>query len=158
MLFTIRTTTASIELFVLSHSDFPSLRSDYTGHFTNKYSKYFNLTIQIRFLAVQWSHISTMASLITGNSIDCSTDWSGWRNKNIKAGHPWWRHQMETLSASVDLCEGNPPVTGGFPSQRPVTLWRLNKRLSKHSRRHRSHCNDWPFVRRMVASSVTNAL
>ena len=33
----------------------------------------------------------------------------------------WWRHQMETFSASLALCEGNPPVTGGFPSQRPVT-------------------------------------
>ena len=28
---------------------------------------------------------------------------------------------METFSALLALCEGNPPVTGGFPSQRPVT-------------------------------------
>ena len=27
----------------------------------------------------------------------------------------WWRHQMETFSALLALCEGNPPVTGGFP-------------------------------------------
>ena len=33
----------------------------------------------------------------------------------------WWRHQGETFSALLDLYEGNPPVTGGFPSQRPVT-------------------------------------
>ena len=33
----------------------------------------------------------------------------------------WWRHQMETFSALLALCEGNSPVTGGFPSQRPVT-------------------------------------
>ena len=33
----------------------------------------------------------------------------------------WWRHQMETFSALLTLCEGNPPVTDGFPSQRPVT-------------------------------------
>ena len=38
------------------------------------------------------------------------------------------------------LCEGNPPVAGGFPSQRPVTRSfddffdvRLNKRLNKQS-------------------------
>ena len=44
---------------------------------------------------------------------------------------------METFSASLVLCEGNPPVTGGFPSQRPVTRsfdfffdLCLNKRLS----------------------------
>ena len=50
----------------------------------------------------------------------------------------WWRHQMETLLA---LCEGNSPVTGEFPSQRPVARsfgvffdLRLNTRLSKPSR------------------------
>ena len=31
------------------------------------------------------------------------------------------RHQMETLSALLTLCEGNLLVTGGFPSQKPVT-------------------------------------
>ena len=49
------------------------------------------------------------------------------------------------------LCDGNPPVTGGFPSQRPVTRsfdvfidLGLNKQLSKQSKRwwresHRAH-------------------
>ena len=54
----------------------------------------------------------------------------------------WWRHQMETVSALLVLCEGNPLVTGGFPSQRPVTerfnifvdLY-LKKRLIKQSAR-----------------------
>ena len=46
---------------------------------------------------------------------------------------PWWRHQVETFSALLALCEGNE-----LPSQRPVTRsfgvffdLRLNKRLSK---------------------------
>ena len=54
----------------------------------------------------------------------------------------WWRHQMETFSAWLALCEANPPVTGGFPSQCPMTRCfdvffdlRLNKGLSKQSRR-----------------------
>ena len=54
----------------------------------------------------------------------------------------WWRHQMETFSVSLALCEGNPPVTDGLSSQWPVTRtfdvffdMRLNKRLSKQSRR-----------------------
>ena len=49
---------------------------------------------------------------------------------------------METFSVSLALCEGNSPVTGEFPSQRPVTQsfgvlfdLRLNKRLSKQSKR-----------------------
>ena len=33
----------------------------------------------------------------------------------------WRHHQMVTFSALLVLCEGNPMVTGGFPSQRPVT-------------------------------------
>ena len=54
----------------------------------------------------------------------------------------WWRHQTEAFSTLLALCEGNIPVTGRLPSQRPVTRsfavffdLRLNKRLSKQSRR-----------------------
>ena len=35
--------------------------------------------------------------------------------------NPWWRHEMETFSELLALCAGNSPVTGEFPSQRPVT-------------------------------------
>ena len=46
--------------------------------------------------------------------------------------YSWWRHQMETFSASLAICAGNSPVTGEFPSQRPVLRsLRLNKRFSK---------------------------
>ena len=57
-------------------------------------------------------------------------------------GWSWWSHQMETFSALLALCAGNSPVTGEFPSQRPVTRsfdvdvffhMCLNKRLSKLS-------------------------
>ena len=54
----------------------------------------------------------------------------------------WWRNQMETFSALLALCVGKSPVTGEVPLQRPVTRsfsvffdLRLNKRLSKQSRR-----------------------
>ena len=40
---------------------------------------------------------------------------------DFKLTFPWWRHQMETFSDLLALCDGNPPVTGGFSSQRPVT-------------------------------------
>ena len=52
----------------------------------------------------------------------------------------WWRHQMRTFSALLAICAGNSPVSGEFPTQRPVTRsidiffdLRLNKRLSKQS-------------------------
>ena len=70
----------------------------------------------------------------------------------------WWRPQMDTFSALLALCAGNSPVTGGFPSQRPVMQvfivffdLHLNKRLSKQSwgwwfetpsRSLCHHCND----------------
>ena len=43
------------------------------------------------------------------------------KSQRIKAvGSAWWRHQMETFSASLALCAGNSPVTSEFPLQRPV--------------------------------------
>ena len=62
----------------------------------------------------------------------------------IKMGpdvYAWWRHQMETFSAILALCAWNSPVTGEFPTQRPVTRnfdvffdLRLNEWLSKQWR------------------------
>ena len=39
-----------------------------------------------------------------------------WR-KNLS----WWRHQMETFFALLAIYAGNSPLTGEFPTQRPVT-------------------------------------
>ena len=42
--------------------------------------------------------------------------------REVIGGQLWWRHQMETFSAlQWSFGEGNPPVTGGLPSQRQVT-------------------------------------
>ena len=70
--------------------------------------------------------------------------WMSWRvgkytgSKRWQLTLSWWRHQMETFSALLAICAGNPPVRGEFPAQRPVTQsygvffdLRLNKRLSK---------------------------
>ena len=63
-------------------------------------------------------------------------------NRVKQSPSPWWRHQMETLSAFLALCAGNSPATGEFPSQRPATRsfdvsfdLHLNKRMSKQLRR-----------------------
>ena len=52
-------------------------------------------------------------------SINCAI--ALWKN-HVKS---LWRHRMEPFSALMTLSEGNPAVTGGFPSQRPsdVELW-----------------------------------
>ena len=70
---------------------------------------------------------------------------------NLFRPRSWWRHQMETFTALLAIFAGNSPVTGEFPTQRPVTRsfdvffdLRLNKQLSKNReagdlRRHRAH-------------------
>ena len=93
--------------------------------------------------------MSAMAFQVTGVSIVCSTVCSGTDHRKHQGSvslafvgrtphkgpitrkmfplndaimfDSWWRHQMETFSALLPLCEGNSPVTGEFPSQRPVT-------------------------------------
>ena len=68
-----------------------------------------------------------------------------WENEHVSDEEnydPWWRHQMETLSALLTLWPGNSAVTVEFPSLRPVT-WsfvvffdlHLNRRLGKQPRR-----------------------
>ena len=77
----------------------------------------------------------------------------------IKISSKWrhfcfiWRHPMEAVSALRALCEGNPPVTIGFPSQRTSNAGFdaffdiiLNKRLNKQSIRQwfeTSVCSLW---------------
>ena len=63
----------------------------------------------------------------------------------------WWRHQMETFSALLVICEGNSPVNSEFPAQGPVTRsfdifficawindW-VNNREADDFRRHLAH-------------------
>ena len=64
---------------------------------------------------------------------------------------PRWHHQLETFSALLALCAGNSPITGEFPSQRPVTrgldvflmcVWMndwVNNREAGGLRGHRTH-------------------
>ena len=66
----------------------------------------------------------------------------------------WWCHQRETFSALLALCEGNPQVISGFPSQRPVMQSFdvffdvcLNKQLSKQSRY-------WWFEKAFIITSL----
>ena len=76
--------------------------------------------------------------------------------QDIYAHFTWWHHQVETFSALLALVWGilwNPPVTGGFPSQRPVTrcfdvffifAWtngRANNRETCDLKRHCAHCD-----------------
>ena len=88
-----------------------------------------------------------------------------------------WRHDIETRSALLTFCEENPPVTGGFPSQRAsnagfdVTLtlvfikYGTNNLVPGDLRRHKhddvikwKHFpRYWPFVRGIHQSPVNSS-
>ena len=58
-----------------------------------------------------------------------------WMSNSFQ-NYSWWRNDMEMLFALLALCEGNPPVTSGFPSQRASNVVlgvSLNKLLNKQS-------------------------
>ena len=83
------------------------------------------------------NNLCPIGSVDTGQTSAICNVW--WRlGTEMCFFHAWWRHQMETFSASLAICAGNSPVTGEFPAQRPVTRCfgvffdlRLNKWLSK---------------------------
>ena len=70
----------------------------------------------------------------------------GWKeSKKGRQPVTWWRHQKETFSSLLAICEGNPTVTSGFPSQ---VQWRgalacfficTNDWDAVDLRRHRAH-------------------
>ena len=90
----------------------------------------------------------------------------------------WWRHDtIETLSAALPLCEGNPPVTGGFPSQRTsakelgvllfvsfIKLWWASSRVVGDFRCHEMHeCSidsphKWPVMWKALSISTPRGL
>ena len=78
----------------------------------------------------------------------------------------WQRHQMEQFSALLDLCAGTSPVTGEFPTQRPMTRslmfclicawindW-VNNRDAGDLRRHRAHYDVIVMFTEVVACRV----
>ena len=82
----------------------------------------------------------------------------------------WWRHQLETdlLVTAPILCDGNPSVTGGFPSQmpltrifdvffalRPNTQW-ANNQDAGDLRRHHAHYDVTVMLRRRWMSQAFN--
>ena len=68
--------------------------------------------------------MSAMASQVTGDSLVCSIVCFGIEQR---------KHQSSALQAP---CEGNPPVTGGFPSQRASNA----ENVSIWWRHHVHHC------------------
>ena len=92
--------------------------------------RYYEIKIQTVFdhaegpqVPVRWQPVLGLSLSFSASSLLCNS---------------WWRHQMETFTMLLALCAGNSPVTGEFPSQRPVTRSfnvffdrGLNKRLNK---------------------------
>ena len=75
------------------------------------------------------------------------------RHTNMNNGLSWWRHQMETFSASLALCSGTSPAPVNSPHKgqwRGALMFSLiyawindwvNNREAGDLRRHRGHCD-----------------
>ena len=68
-----------------------------------------------------WRYMSAMASQISANSTVCLT---------VCFRKQWRAHTNSTLLA---VCEGNPPVTGGFPSQRASNAETISMVWRRHT-------------------------
>ena len=88
----------------------------------------------------------------------------GVRSRKGNITQLWWRHQIQTFSALLALCAGNSPVTGEFPSQRPVTRsfkvfllcpwingW-VNNRKAGDLRRRRAHYDITVMVKCVIGA------
>ena len=53
-----------------------------------------------------------------GDDMTTSHLYNGWHGNKESHNITWWPHYMAILSSLLALCVGNPPVTGGFPTQR----------------------------------------
>ena len=66
-----------------------------------------------------WTNHQTFCKIISNvwwQMAFCEQCFMGWLINITR-----WRRQMETFSALLAICAGNSPVTGEFPTQRPVT-------------------------------------
>ena len=80
--------------------------------------------IQIAFLVWQSTYIDSDVNRISSRvTAELFSIRNRFGTEQTRSYYPilWWRHQMETFSALLAICVGNSPVTGEFPSQRPVT-------------------------------------
>ena len=80
-----------------------------------KLLKYHTMVTFISMWDMYVTSVNTMVSLHTNNSAFISY----WMLPELHCA--WWRHQIEIFSALLAICAGNSPVTGEFPTQRPVT-------------------------------------
>ena len=83
------------------------------------------ICFSFRLTTLQWCHMGAIASHITGRSGVVFNSLFGLTSE---------KHQKSTFMA---LCEGNQPVTGGFPSQRAsnadgVSIWLCNDGYAGH--------------------------
>ena len=99
--------------------------------------------------ALKWN---APTEIIKTTKYECKDLFAQWSGSECTCGYcllcntygiwlpTWWCRQMRAFSALLAICAGNSPVTGEFPSQRPVTRTfdvffdlHLYKQMSKHS-------------------------
>ena len=114
----------------------------YASWHINTYVYYVIAVILHQWIIAQRLTVSLRDTTAIATHPLCGMGVAGFTSERPGMNHciSWWRHQMGTVFALLALCAGNSPVTGEFPTQRPVTRsfdvffdLRLDKQLSKQS-------------------------
>ena len=108
------------------------------GHTTHSWNSFQRIRVMVRCLVASNRYLIQYWPIARDTKFICI---DSTRHQSLKRfWNMIWRNQMDTFSALLVLCAGNSPVTGEFPSQRPVTRsfdvffdLRLKKRLTKQS-------------------------
>ena len=107
------------DMMTSSNGSFFRITGPVTGEFPSQRASYADFDVSL-----MWVHIS-QSKTMSENEYPLSAILTGYRVNNAGTRSAsclsWWRHQIKTFSALLALCEGNPPTTGGLPSQGPVT-------------------------------------
>ena len=126
------------------------LCGEFTGHPVLKRIAFQLSNCPIGFFDISFLHIPLHVIIHSSFSAN-KTQWQLLVSQHMHQANTWWRHQMETFSASLAICAGNSPVTGEFPHKgqwRGALMFSLictringwvNNGEAGDLRRHRAH-------------------
>ena len=124
----------SLRITTHSHGHKEELSAPY--NFTSRWF-YFPRSTRVTDAGMGWQKsLEIHARWTPGRS---AMPWCNQWERPKNRGELRWRHEMEIFFVLLALCEGNPAVTAGFPSLRPVTrsfdvfYVRLNKKNRANS-------------------------
>ena len=86
------------------------------------FTVFFHLFCCDKNLALETKYISLLRTIVL-NVRSVSVDKNRLKRQKHSWDHSWWHHTKEIFSASLALCQVNPPINNRFPSQKASNAW-----------------------------------